>query len=105
MCVGFITVVGASVLGFMQTDGKRLLACSTASQLGYVVVAMGVQLYEEALLLLAFCCCNKAVTFVWFGTLMRRFAGLSDLRFIGGWANLTLLEQAGLTISVLNFTV
>lgn len=85
---GVLTTVGASVLGFFQIDGKRLLACSTASQLGYVVTGLGLGLYEESLLLLAFCCCNKAFTFVWFGVLMHRFAGVSDFRFIGGSANL-----------------
>jgi NADH:ubiquinone oxidoreductase subunit 5 (subunit L)/multisubunit Na+/H+ antiporter MnhA subunit len=48
----------------MQTDGKRLLACSTASQLGYVVTAFGLGFHAEALYLLAFCCCNKAFTFI-----------------------------------------
>jgi len=89
MWSGLVTIVGASVLGFFQTDGKRLLACSTASQLGYVVVALGLGLYEEGLVLLAFCCCNKAFTFVWFGGLMQRFAGLSDFRLIGGSAVLS----------------
>jgi NADH-quinone oxidoreductase subunit L len=61
---GSLTVVGASVLAFFQHDGKRLLACSTASQLGYVIVGIGVRAWEESLLLLIFCCCNKAYTFV-----------------------------------------
>lgn len=102
---GVVTVVGASILGFFQDDGKRLLACSTASQLGYVVVCLGLNLYSEALLLLAFCCTNKAFTFVWFGALMRRYAGLSDLRSIGGCTSLNWLEHAGLAVSILNFTI
>ena len=61
---GSATVVGASALAYFQHDGKRLLACSTASQLGYVIVALGVKAWEEALLMLIFCCCNKAYTFV-----------------------------------------
>lgn len=61
---GSLTVIGASVMAFFQHDGKRLLACSTASQLGYVIVGLGVRAWEEALLLLVFCCCNKAYTFV-----------------------------------------
>ena len=40
---GSLTVIGASVLAFFQHDGKRLLACSTASQLGYVIVGIGVR--------------------------------------------------------------
>ncbi len=61
---GVTTVVGACILGFFQDDGKRLLACSTASQLGYVITALGLGLFEEGALLLVFCCCNKALTFV-----------------------------------------
>jgi NADH:ubiquinone oxidoreductase subunit 5 (subunit L)/multisubunit Na+/H+ antiporter MnhA subunit len=102
---GICTAVGASLLGFMQEDGKRLLACSTASQLGYVVVALGLGLPEEALWLLLFCCANKAFTFVWFGALMRRHAGLSDFRFIGGGALCSWAEHAGLLAAVANFTV
>lgn len=61
---GTLTAVGASVLGFFQSDGKRLLACSTAGQLGYVVTGFGVGLVDEAVMLLLFCCCNKAYTFI-----------------------------------------
>ncbi len=81
---GFSTSVGASILGFFQEDGKKLLACSTASQLGYVIVALGLHLYSEAVYLLVFCCCNKACTFVWFGVLMRRYSGVSDFRMLAG---------------------
>jgi len=102
---GVFTVVGASLLGFFQIDGKRLLACSTASQLGYIVVSLGLGLYEEGLLLLAFCCCNKAFTFVWFGALMNRHAGVSDFRFLGGVSGLSWFEHAGLLVAICNFTI
>lgn len=62
--VGTCTSLTASLLGFVQDDGKRLLACSTAGQLGYVITALGLGLTNEALFLLMFCCCNKAYTFV-----------------------------------------
>lgn len=102
---GICTVVGASLLGFFQEDGKRLLACSTASQLGYVVTACGLGLYEEGALLLVFCCCNKALTFVWFGVLMDRTAGVSDFRFLGGQGVFAWAEHCGLAVSIANFTV
>jgi len=84
IAAGLMTSVGASVLGFFQEDGEKLLACSTASQLGYVIIALGLHLYGEALYLLAFCCCNKACTFVWFGAFMRRHGGVSDFRVVAG---------------------
>ncbi len=104
LVAGLATSVGASVLGFFQEDGKKLLACSTASQLGYVIVALGLGLYSEALYLLAFCCCNKAATFLWFGAFMRRHSGVSDFRVIAG-QSLTWVEHAGLAAAVANFTV
>lgn len=104
LLAGFATSVGASILGFYQEDGKKLLACSTAGQLGYVTVAMGLGLFGEALCLLVFCCCNKALTFVWFGVIMRRFAGVSDLRLLAG-QGLAWFEHAGLAVAVANFTI
>ncbi len=103
--VGLTTALGASFLGFFQEDGKRLLACSTAGQLGYVVIALGLGAHEEALLLLVFSCVNKAFTFVWFGTLMQRYAGVSDFRFIAGAPVVSWAEHAGLCVALANFTV
>ena len=105
ICVGLLTALGASFLGFFQEDGKRLLACSTAGQLGYVITTLGLGFFEEAQLLLIFCCTNKAFTFVWFGTLMQRFSGLSDFRFISFSPLLSLGEHAGLCAALANFTI
>lgn len=101
---GFCTVIGASVLGFFQDDGKKLLACSTASQLGYVIVSLGLGFYEESLMLLCFCCCNKAFTFVWFGVLMNNNSGISDFRLLNclAW---TWFEKAGCVVSTLSSTI
>jgi NADH:ubiquinone oxidoreductase subunit 5 (subunit L)/multisubunit Na+/H+ antiporter MnhA subunit len=103
--VGLFTSLGASFLGFFQEDGKKLLACSTAGQLGYVFVALGLGCFEEAQLLLVFCCINKAFTFVWFGALMQRFSGLSDLRFISASPLLAFGEHAGLCVALANFSI
>lgn len=84
LLAGVCTVIGASILGFFQEDGKKLLACSTASQLGYAVTGLSLHYFEEALILMTFCCCNKAFTFIWFGALMDKHAGVSDFRFISG---------------------
>lgn len=103
--IGVTTALGASFLGFFQEDGKRLLACSTAGQLGYVVIALGLGAFEEGLLLLIFSCVNKAFTFVWFGTLMQRYSGASDFRFISGAPLASWAEHAGLCVALANFTI
>lgn len=102
---GISTIVYASVLGFYQEDGKKLLACSTASQLGYVITGLGLCYFEESVLMLIFCCCNKAITFIWFGILMDKYSGVSDFRIIGGVSVLSWLEHIGILVSLSNFTV
>ena len=54
--VGLLSALGGSMLAFFQVDVKRLLACSTAAQLGYVCITLGLGYYAEGQFLLLFCC-------------------------------------------------
>ncbi|MGH9118582.1 MAG: NADH-quinone oxidoreductase subunit L [Acidimicrobiales bacterium] len=47
--VGAVTVLGGAMLAFVQNDIKRVLAYSTVSQLGYMVMALGVGAWTAAL--------------------------------------------------------
>lgn len=47
--IGAITVVGGGLLAFVQDDIKKVLAYSTVSQLGYMVMALGVGAWTAAL--------------------------------------------------------
>ena len=47
--IGGITVVIAAVLAFVQRDIKKVLAYSTVSQLGYMVMALGVGAWTAAI--------------------------------------------------------
>lgn len=100
----FLTIVGATVLGFYQNDGKKLLACSTASQLGYVLMSSSMLFINESIMLLVFCCCNKALTFVWFGVIMDNNSGISDFRLMRG-VNLNNTERSGLMMAMLSSTI
>ena len=46
--VGAVTLVGAGLLAFVQDDIKKVLAYSTVSQLGYMVMALGVGAWTAA---------------------------------------------------------
>lgn len=48
-CIGAITAFMAAITAISQTDIKRVLAYSTISQLGYMVMAIGVEAYDAAL--------------------------------------------------------
>ena len=47
--IGAITVVGAGLVAFVQDDIKKVLAYSTVSQLGYMVMALGVGAWTAAM--------------------------------------------------------
>ncbi len=47
--VGALTVVGGGALAFVQRDIKKVLAYSTVSQLGYMVLALGVGAWTAAM--------------------------------------------------------
>jgi NADH-quinone oxidoreductase subunit L len=51
--LGTITMLGAALIGLTQNDLKRVLAYSTLSQLGYMFLALGCALNDEALVLFA----------------------------------------------------
>ena len=44
--LGGITTVVAGIIGVLQKDIKRIIAYSTMSQLGYMVLAIGISEYE-----------------------------------------------------------
>ena len=47
--IGGVTTVGGGVLAFVQRDIKKVLAYSTVSQLGYMVLALGVGAYTAGM--------------------------------------------------------
>ena len=47
--VGAVTVIGGAGLAFVQNDIKKVLAYSTVSQLGYMVMALGVGAWTAAM--------------------------------------------------------
>ena len=102
--LGASTSFSMAVLAFFQFDGKRLLACSTASQLGYCIVALGFGFINEAFILLLFCCCNKAILFVTFGVVMSRLNGVSDFRLLPQ-TNHLVFERAVLCLVIGNITI
>ena len=82
--IGGFTALLAAVLGLVQTDIKRVLAYSTISQIGYMVLALGVFGYVAAIFHLFTHAFFKALLFLGAGSVnhatysfdMRRMGGL-----------------------------
>ncbi|CAB3394944.1 NADH-quinone oxidoreductase subunit L [Kyrpidia spormannii] len=81
--VGAATAFLAAVLALVQDDLKRVLAYSTVSQLGYMMLALGVGGYGAALFHLTTHAFFKALLFLAAGSLYP-IVGTYDMRAMGG---------------------
>jgi len=97
-----ITIVGASTAFFAATCGlvandlKRIIAMSTISQLGYMVMAIGLSQYNVAIFHTVNHAFFKALLFLGAGAVIHSFSDQQDVRKMGG-----LIKFLPLTYSVM----
>jgi NADH-quinone oxidoreductase subunit L len=82
--VGCVTAIFAATMGLAQTDIKRVLAYSTVSQLGYMVLACGVAAYAAGIFHLMTHAFFKALLFLGAGSVIHAIGGEQDMRRMGG---------------------
>jgi NADH-quinone oxidoreductase subunit L len=82
--VGAVTALLGAVLALAQTDLKRVLAYSTVSQLGYMMVALGVGAWEVAVFHLLTHAFFKALLFLGAGSVIHANHHQQDIRALGG---------------------
>jgi NADH-quinone oxidoreductase subunit L len=83
--VGAITAIVAATLGIVATDIKRVMAYSTISQLGYMMMALGVGAIAAAIFHLFTHAFFKALLFLGAGSVSHA-TGTFDMRKMGGLA-------------------
>ena len=82
--VGATTAFFAATSGLLQNDLKRIIAFSTISQLGYMVMAVGLSQYHVALMHVVNHAFFKALLFLGAGAVIHSFADEQDVRKMGG---------------------
>ncbi len=82
--IGAITALFMGLIGIVQNDIKRIVAYSTLSQLGYMVVALGVSAYSAAVFHLFTHAFFKALLFLAAGSVIIAMHHEQDLRKMGG---------------------
>jgi len=80
---GGVTAIFAASMGLVMNDIKRVLAYSTISQLGYMMLALGVGAYGPALFHLFTHASFKALLFLGAGS-ANHATGTFDMRYMGG---------------------
>jgi NADH-quinone oxidoreductase subunit L len=81
--IGGITALSAALLGVVMTDIKRVLAYSTISQLGYMMLALGIGAYVAAIFHLTMHAFFKALLFLGSGS-VNHATNTFDMRLMGG---------------------
>ena len=94
--VGAITTVFSSLIGLFQQDIKKVIAYSTMSQLGMMIIAIGLSSYNIALFHLVNHAFYKGLLFLGAGAVIHAVADNQDFRKYGG-----LISYLPLTYSVM----
>nr|YP_010868419.1 NADH dehydrogenase subunit 5 [Epizoanthus rinbou]WGU19913.1 NADH dehydrogenase subunit 5 [Epizoanthus rinbou] len=82
--VGSMTAFFTATIGLVQNDLKKVIAYSTCSQLGYMVVACGISHYSISLFHLMNHAFFKALLFLSAGSVIHALADEQDMRKMGG---------------------
>jgi NADH-ubiquinone oxidoreductase chain 5 len=94
--LGAITTIFSSLIGLFQQDIKKVIAYSTMSQLGMMVIAVGLSSYNVALFHLINHAFYKGLLFLGAGAVIHAVADNQDFRKYGG-----LISFLPLTYSVI----
>ena len=84
--VGAMTAFFSATIGLVQNDIKKVIACSTCSQLGYMIFACGLSNYHVSLFHLANHAFFKALLFLSAGAIIHSLSNEQDMRKFGGLA-------------------
>lgn len=99
--VGAITACFAASIAFTQRDIKRILAYSTVSQLGYMMLALGVGSVTASMFHLMTHAFFKALMFLAAGAVLHGLPDKNDIFEMGGLRHKMPVTFAAMTIGVL----
>ncbi len=99
--VGALTLFVAATIAFVQEDIKRVLAWSTVSQIGYMIMAAGLGLYGSSMFHLLTHAFFKALLFLGVGVVIHALADQQSLNRMGGLRRLLPVANVGVLVGCL----
>ncbi len=86
--LGSLTAIISATIGLVQNDLKKVIAFSTCSQLGYMILACGISNYGASFFHLINHAFFKALLFLSAGALIHSLSNEQDMRKFGGLLNI-----------------
>ena len=83
LIIGVLTIIGARISALFEKDIKKVVALSTLSQLGVMIISLGMNLQITAMLHLLIHAFFKAIIFISVGQIIHNFNNFQLLTFTG----------------------
>jgi len=99
---GALTTLYAAATGLVQSDLKRVIAFSTCSQVGLMIMAVGLSQYSPSLYHLAQHAFFKALLFLSAGSVIHAASDQQDLRRLGGFVGFLPFTYTAMLIGSLS---